>query len=37
MNDQVRNNKYFSTAKEFRDKIMSFLLKYFPQAWSEFN
>tara|TARA_R110001583_G_scaffold195215_3_gene370536 strand:+ start:992 stop:1147 length:156 start_codon:yes stop_codon:yes gene_type:complete len=31
MNDHVRNNKYFSTAKEFRDKIDEFFSQILPK------
>jgi len=30
MNEHVRNNQYFSTAKEFRDKIDEFFQKTLP-------
>jgi hypothetical protein len=30
MNEHVRNNKYFSTAKEFRDKIDEFSSQTLP-------
>ena len=29
MNEHVRNNKYFATAKKFRKKLMSSLVKHF--------
>ncbi len=31
MNEHVRNNKYFSTAQEFRQTIDDFFDKKFPQ------
>ncbi|PAJ71873.1 hypothetical protein CJF42_24365 [Pseudoalteromonas sp. NBT06-2] len=31
MNEHVRNNKYFSTAKEFRDKIYAFFSQTIPK------
>ena len=30
MNEHVRNNQYFSTSKEFRDKIDAFFMKILP-------
>lgn len=32
MNEHVRNNKYFATAKEFRDKIDEFFSKTLPKV-----
>jgi len=31
MNEYVRNNKYFATAKEFRDKIDEFFSQTLPK------
>ena len=31
MNEHVRNNKYFATAKEFRDKIDEFISQTLPE------
>jgi transposase len=31
MNEHVRNNKYFSTAKKFRDKVDEFFSQTFPK------
>jgi len=35
MNEYVRNNKYFATAKEFRDKIDEFFIKTLPKIGDE--